>query len=119
MRSIFGRGSPGPNRADVQILVQLRESGADLAQPRDTVYWLYFRAHDKADKAARDLGQLGFRVTVRSTPKRGRDEWVVRASQTAVVNSATIPRMRAEMEEVARRHGGDYDSWEVGGQVIG
>jgi hypothetical protein len=107
------KGKPkSPQEADALALCQLAGRGADLAQPRHVVHFLYFAEESSARAAATAAEDAGWRVQVEE-PGEAIEEWTVRADATRVVSSVTIESFRAWFEHVAAEHHGEYDGWEA------
>lgn len=101
-----------PQEADALALRHLASGGADLAQPRHVIHFLYFAGETGARAAAADAEQSGWSVAVLG-PGDAVDEWTVRADATRVVSAGTVESFRAWFEHVAAEHGGEYDGWEA------
>lgn len=107
------KGKPKtPQEADALALRQLAGRGADLAQPRHVVHFLYFAGEDDARAAADVVREAGWQAAIEE-PTANVDVWTVRADATRVVSSATIESFRAWFEHVAAEHRGEYDGWEA------
>jgi hypothetical protein len=107
------KGKPKtPQEADALALRHLAGRGADLAQPRHVIHFLYF-AEEADARAAADLArEAGWSAAVQPPGERIPD-WTVRADGTRVVSSATVEAFRAWFEHVAAEHHGEYDGWEA------
>jgi hypothetical protein len=101
-----------PQEADALALRQLAGRGADLAQPRHVIHFLYFADEDGARDAA-DVAQRAGWTSVVEAPTEHVDVWTVRADATRVVGTTTVESFRAWFEHVAAEHGGEYDGWEA------
>ena len=115
--SLFDRirhkGKPKtPQEADALALRHLAGRGADLAQPRHIVHFLYFAREEDARSAAEIARESGWTVTV-EPPGETVAEWTVRADATRIVSSVTVESFRAWFESVAADHRGEYDGWEA------
>jgi hypothetical protein len=99
---------------DRQLLDELRRVGADLAEPRDTRFFLYFATEEDADAAAETLAELDFEVEVRPREQGAHDErWRVVASRDMVVDEPEIARVRKQLGDVAVRNWGNLGGWEA------
>lgn len=100
-----------PDDGDRAVLDQLRRLGANLSQPRGTRHYLYFPSVEAAQAAAPRLEADGFAVEM----SLGADQknWLALATHTAVINTDTVPELRARLTALAAAHGGDYDGWEA------
>lgn len=115
--SLFDRirhkGRPkSPQEADALAIRQLAGRGADLAQPRHVIHFLYFADEGDARSAAELARGSGWDVAVEAPGENVKD-WTVRADATRVVSSATVESFRAWFEGVAADHRGEYDGWEA------
>jgi Regulator of ribonuclease activity B len=99
---------PPPAELDLLLVRRLRSVGADLTRPRPISHFLYFGGEPEARRAAADIEDAGYDVTVEPTE----EQWSVRAEGSRVVDETTIVAFRAWFEDLAGRHGGEYDGWE-------
>ncbi len=76
LRRLFGRQPPDIESMDGQVIAQLRNAGADLRLPRDTVHYLYFQTEDGASIAAEQLQAHGLTAVVQPAAA-GSDPWLV------------------------------------------
>jgi hypothetical protein len=107
------KGKPkSPQEADALALRQLAGRGADLAQPRHVIHFLYFAEESDARAAATAVEEAGWTVVVEE-PGETIEEWTVRADGTRIVSSTTIGSYRAWFEQVAEQHSAEYDGWEA------
>jgi hypothetical protein len=97
---------------DQLTLEQLAKTGADLSREREAIFYLYV-PEGAAEGAAGELRAGGF--DVEAGPSAGEDEarWCVTAVKVMRVDAATIAAERRRFEELAARHGGDFDGWEA------
>lgn len=75
------------------------------SEPQPAQHFIYFRDEAAARAAAGDARGQGFAVEL----SEAAGEWVLVASSA----SFDIPSGRGRLEELAARHGGDYDGWEA------
>ena len=107
------RGKPkDPRAADALALRQLQGRGADLAQPRHVIHFLYFDRGDDAREAAEIASNAGWSAGI-DEPGDKVTVWTVRADGNRVVNASTVEAFRAWFEHLAEEHGGEYDGWEA------
>ena len=107
------KGKPKtPQEADALALRQLAGRGADLAQPRHVVHFLYFEDEGDA-RAAADLAQEAGWSTSVEPPGENVKVWTVRADATRIVSSVTVESFRTWFESLAADHHGEYDGWEA------
>lgn len=108
------KGKPRtPQEADALALRQLAARGADLAQPRHVIHFLYFGDETDARAAAEELEDAGWSTTL-DPPSTNVTVWTVRADGHRIVSSVTVESFRALFEGVAAPHHGEYDGWEAG-----
>ena len=101
-----------PEERDLVILETLEEHGADLSQPRDVRVYLHFAAEGDADAAGEELEEAGYEIASFESPG---DElpWTVRAAKDLRVDRENIAGFRARFNDLAERHGGEFDGWEA------
>ena len=110
---IRNKGAPAtPQEADRLVLRQLAGRGADLAQPRHVIHYLYFASEDAARAAARAIDEADWDTTVQP-PDGAIAEWSVRAEGYRIVGHTTVEGFRARFEQIAEEFGGEYDGWEA------
>jgi len=108
--------TPGPafsdaTAADVSIIEQLREHGANLSEPRHVRAFVFFQTQPHAEHAIADLASAGFRGSLGSN--EAQDSWLATVEVEMVVNAEAIADLSRALEAVADRHHGDYDGWEA------
>ena len=101
-----------PQETDALALRHLAGRGADLAQPRHVIHFLYFAREGDARAAAAHAEDAGWSVQV-DGPSETIREWTVRVDGTRIVSSVTVASFRAWFEHVAEEHAGEYDGWEA------
>lgn len=107
------KGKPKTTQeADALALRQLAGRGADLAQPRHVIHFLYFAEESDAHAAAEVSKGAGWSTTV-DPPGENVTVWTVRADATRIVSTTTVESFRAWFEGVAAEHRGEYDGWEA------
>ena len=102
---------PAPE-LDRLILRQLQSLGADLTRPRHLLHFLYFADEASAKLASQAVESAGHEVTL-TAPDEKVTQWSVRAEATRVVDHSNVGGFRAQFEQVAAEHGGEYDGWEA------
>ena len=111
--AIRRRGKPRtPQDTDALALRHLTRRGADLAQARHVLHFLYFADEVNARAAAAVADRASWRVTV-TAPGERIVEWTVRVEGDRVLNPATVAAFRAWFERLAEDHHGEYDGWEA------
>ena len=101
-----------PQEADALALRQLAGRGADLAQPRHVIHFLYFTGETDARAVIEVVREAGWHAAIEE-PTANVGAWTVRADATRVVSTVTIESFRAWFEQVAADHRGEYDGWEA------
>ena len=101
-----------PDEHDLEILETLEEHGADLSEPREIRIDLLFpteeagaggrRGADRARLRGRRL-RVGGRGGAVGDPRHPR----------AAVDRDNVTGFRHRFEELAARHGGEFDGWEA------
>ena len=99
---------------DLLVLEQLVKAGADVHAPRHVLYYLYFTDVETAVAAASEATGRGFDTDVREPVPEAPDRWALICERHDYVLDLDTVRMNTdEFEELAARHGGDYDGWEA------
>jgi Regulator of ribonuclease activity B len=101
-----------PQDADKLALRQLETRGADLSLPRHVIHFLLFE-HEADARAAADAIDGGSWTTRVDPPTQSLEEWSVRVDGHRVVGADTVAAFRAQFEQIAAAHGGEYDGWEA------
>lgn len=97
---------------DAKTLKALAEAGSDLTRPHEIDHWIYFQDEADARAAARELVASGFSVEpIAKDP--GDSVWRLLARKTMVPRLAEVEATSEFLEDLARRHRGDYDGWET------
>jgi hypothetical protein len=101
-----------PDEHDLEILETLEEHGEDLTQPREIRVDLLFPTEEQAAAAEDELTELAYDVV--GFEAAGEEEhWAIRASRDLRVDRENITGFRHRFEELAARHGGEFDGWEA------
>jgi hypothetical protein len=108
----YHRPPKTPQEADELALRQLGTRGADLTLPRHVIHFLLFEHEEdaRAAAAAIDGGSWTTRV---DPPSETLEEWTVRVDGHRIVGTDTVAAFRAQFEQVASAHNGEYDGWEA------
>jgi Regulator of ribonuclease activity B len=98
--------------ADTLALRKLESRGADLSLPRHVIHFLLFEHESDATAAAAaiDAGSWTTRV---DPPTSTLEEWSVRVDGHRIVGTDTVAAFRAQFEQIAGAHNGEYDGWEA------
>jgi hypothetical protein len=91
------------------------EQGANLAEPRHWVHYLYFADEAPAREAAAAIAAAGWEIQRVDRSAAEDDSWVVIPERhDAIVNVDTVREARAFFEAIAAaRPRSDYDGWEA------
>jgi regulator of RNase E activity RraB len=95
-----------------QTVFELREGGADLSKPQKLEHYLLFPMASMAQAAARELERTRYRVVV-EPDEEAESGWSVVAGHEVLIEVGRLRQLRAQMEALARGHGGEYDGWNV------
>jgi len=108
----YHRPPKTPQEADALALRQLESRGADLSLPRHVIHFLLFEQERDAHAAASavDGGSWTTRV---DAPGQTLAEWSLRVDGHRVVGPDTVATFRAQFEQLAAAHDGEYDGWEA------
>ncbi len=98
-----------PNDADGDSLRHVRDAGSDMARPMT----LDFTVNVPDERAARALAALvaehGFDPSL--SDNEGRGAWSVFCSKTMVASYEAVVAAQAQLNELAKPHGGLCDGW--------
>ena len=99
---------------DVLVLEQLVRAGADVEAPRHVLYYLYFPDAECAAVAVSEAEARGFETSVNEPLPEYPGSWGVVCECHDYVLDLDKVRINSDVfEELAARHGGDYDGWEA------
>ena len=101
-----------PQDADRLALRQLEARRADLSLPRHIIHFLLFE-HESDARAAAEAIEGGSWTTRIDPPTQTLDQWSVRIDGHRVVGPDTVTAFRAQFEQIATAHNGEYDGWEA------
>jgi regulator of RNase E activity RraB len=105
--SLFGRSKkPSP---DEGVTNELRKAGSDLSKAHAIEFFLYFPTQEVAEKASRQIHEMGFQVDVRKSAKG--DEWLCFATKTMLPDLAAREKIRFDFDTLAASLNGEYDGW--------
>jgi hypothetical protein len=103
----------GVKYKDLMVMNQLVEHGADLAQPREVIFYSYASSRDVADQMASDATDEGFGAEVREPLPQYPGQWSVICKTHATVDPPFVRSTVDFFEGLAARHGSEYDGWEA------
>lgn len=106
---------------DRRVLEVLASHGSDLSKPAHTIHYLYFKTVDAARAAADELVTDGYvNLRVKRAPSTslwnrlvGPRLYSCIAETHAVPSEAAVFETTNRMNELAAKHGGEYDGWEA------
>jgi hypothetical protein len=96
--------------SDRKVLANLAENGADLEQPHEIDWFLYFPTETQARAAERVLADHEYQVQVNPPPDEA-EEWCVIGTLNVPLSTGYIATMTRMFEIFARDNGGTYDGW--------
>ncbi|MFY9234617.1 MAG: ribonuclease E inhibitor RraB [Fimbriimonadaceae bacterium] len=97
---------------DATTLRELEKAGSDLAKPHEIDFFLYFPSKDRAEGAASDMRELGYKATVGTRAFEG--QWSCEGAKILVPSEGSLSKCRAELDAIATKFGGEYDGWGSG-----
>jgi regulator of RNase E activity RraB len=99
---------------DLEVVSQLVSHGADLAQPRHVLYYLFLSSAESASAAAADAEAHSFEATVAEPIPAYPGKWSVRCERRGVVLDPETIRGNGDFfDGLAAKYGGEYDGWEA------
>jgi hypothetical protein len=107
----YGGAPTTPEEADRLALRQLAGRGADLSKPRHVIHFLYFPSEAEARAVIETIGDAW--KTELEAPTESIGQWCVKADGNRTVSYETAAAFRSWFDDIARRHGGEYDGWEA------
>ena len=98
---------------DLAVLGQLMKAGADLTQSRHVVFYSYARSEQVAQALKADIEEGEYTAEVREPLPQAPGQWAVVAETHAVTSPDFVRGADDFFQELADRHGADYDGWEA------
>jgi Regulator of ribonuclease activity B len=112
LRRWFRGGKPRDIEAlDAATIEAVRQAGARLENPRETLHCLYFAHEADARTAGASLERDGRTIEIRPAAIGGK--WLVLVTQEMIVSPASIATARQEFERASAVPGAEYDGWEA------
>jgi hypothetical protein len=102
------RPTPLPD-ATAKALETLKQRGADLSKPATVIYRLSFATREAAEAAGRELSP-SWATEIKELPGH---RWACKATTRMIPAPTELSTQAQELEALAMRHGGEYESWEV------
>jgi hypothetical protein len=93
---------------DLMLLTEIVDSGADLTQPREHGFVLYFDLKKAADKARVRARRGGYEATVSRCPDDATHRWQVMCERESVLDLTTLIAATDFFQSVADELGGGY-----------
>ena len=104
----------GVKYKDLAVVSQLLKNGADMAQPRHALYYLYFDSEAAAAEAAGRAAERGFQADVREPLPDYPGQWSLVCEMNDVVLDLPTIREHGDLfDSIATNGGGEYDGWEA------
>jgi hypothetical protein len=98
---------------DKQLLIDLSCESQLPADPVEVTHFFSFPLNGEgAIAASAELKRTGFE-TWTGTESSGDDYWHIAAWKVQSVTARVVAETRARMEDLASRHGGTYDFWDL------
>jgi hypothetical protein len=104
---------PAVKDKDLVVINQLAEHGADLTEPREVIFWLYAPNQEVASALASEASADVFDIEIREPLAQDPDLWAVVCSARAIIDPIFVGGAVEFFEELAERHGAEYDGWEA------
>jgi hypothetical protein len=98
---------------DLAVLGQLIDAGADLSASRHLVYYSYAPGRDIAQAMRIEAESNGFTAEVREPLPDFPGQWAVVCEKHAVASPDFVRGADDFFEDLAKRHGAEYDGWEA------
>jgi regulator of ribonuclease activity B len=105
---------------DSQGLEELRLEGLPLGEFRWVTHFFSFPLNREGAMAAyNELTEGGWPEVVTDEELEGDNYWHIAAFQRQRISADSIAATRKELEELAARHGGGYDGWDLTWRLSG
>jgi hypothetical protein len=98
---------------DLAVLGSLVNSGADLTQSRHVVYYSYASSEAVAQAMGREAEKDHWTAEVRDPLPEFPGRWAVVCEKYAVTSPDFVRDADNFFQELADRHGAEYDGWEA------
>jgi hypothetical protein len=98
---------------DLAVIGHLMDAGADLSERRHVVFYSYASSDEVGQEMRREAESRGFETEVREPLAEFPGHWAV-VSETNALASPDFVRDAVDFfEDLAQRHGAEYDGWEA------
>lgn len=94
---------------DGQVILQLKSAGSNLSKEHPIEFFIYAPNNDAAETIATRIESDGFKSKIEKSESD--QSWMVFAVKYMIPNEQKLLRIRANLEQVARSVGGEYDGW--------
>lgn len=123
--ALFGCGKPEtPTMLESQPMamdtadgstLRMLGAGVDTSKPLQTTFELYFDSEEEAKEARDEVAKLDLAKEreFKMALKEADGNWLVSAQATMLLTEERLTAIRERLEEIAGRHGGQYDGWFV------
>jgi hypothetical protein len=98
---------------DLMVLDQLMKSGADLTASRHVIYYSYAQSKEVAQAMEGEAAEAGWKPEVREPLTDFPDQWGVVCERHAVTSPDFVREADDFFQDLADRHGAEYDGWEA------
>ena len=98
---------------DLMVLDQLMKSGADLTASRHVIYYSYAPSKEAAQAMESEAAEVGWKAEVREPLPDFPGQWGVVCDRDAVTSPDFVREADDFFQELADRHGAEYDGWEA------
>ena len=96
---------------DEHFIQQLRKAGVDTFAQHPVDFFFTLPGRQACEQLGLQLRQEGFQIEMREAPEAGGFSLSARRNMRLVVAEMQI--LTARFNELAQRHGGQYDNWAV------
>jgi hypothetical protein len=103
----------GVKYKDLMVLDQLMKTGADLTASRHVIYYSYAPGEDVAHAMGREAETAGWTAEVREPLPNFPGQWSVVCETHAVTSPDFVREADDFFQDLADRHGAEYDGWEA------
>ncbi len=94
---------------DGQVILQLKNAGSNLSKEHPVEFFIYAPNKDAAEKIATRIEREGFKPKIEKSESD--QSWMVFAVKYMIPNEQELVKIRANLGQVARSVGGEYDGW--------
>jgi hypothetical protein len=98
---------------DLAVFDHLMKNGADLSKPRHVLYYSYAPSESVAQAMRQEAESQGWAASVREPLPEFPGHWAVICEQHAVTSPDFVRGADDFFQELADRHGSEYDGWEA------